>query len=518
MGFASTSEVFGGGEPIFHPGFIYFGESAGSHYRGTMTRTGNKFTWFGRVYLKQFLNATETYRRIFQSNGSHPSIYTYPSDHGSDPNTIIFLVRNSASAIICQLKSTVQFDNELTPLSILFAFDGDAGTARLVINGQEGDDTGWVSRVAPTTGTFLTGAQAHGLFGDYATGARNQGGSGSFFGFTSDYLPDSYYDFFNLDNTPKFQDTDTWASTGFGAQPLLYAPNGDPQDNLGSGGAWTAYNGPKVAYKKTALVYNNKGLATIGDINSNLVPYGKVGWANAQRYAGIHNPIDRGIIADYWVPINSAIATSDWDPSADFEGRLVVCNGLADQATTYSGKDWNRTAAGCAYNANSYAPLVDLRSAPIPARTLNLRRYYFEWMQFSASVASANDGINFIVNFVDNSNFNFVQVILVGSQYQVRYLERVAGADTTRSTITYSSIVDEPCYGWVMFDDWGDTILLSSGGFETDNATGDYSIFRNFYTAVGRPNKAGTGFYIGMGQVTTPSRFGIRGFSVRELG
>ena len=45
--------------------------------------------------------------------------------------------------------------------------------------------------------------------------------------------------FCTSDGLPVEQDTTVWANSGFGAQPLVWNPHGDLENNLGSGGNYT---------------------------------------------------------------------------------------------------------------------------------------------------------------------------------------------------------------------------------------------------------------------------------------
>lgn len=418
MSFQRTSEIVGGGEPIFHPGFMYCDMASSQHFRGSITRTGNKFTVVGSFYAYDYLTADDTYKRIFLAQGSNPSIYTYPTDHGTDPRAIIFLVRDNAATAICVIKAETPYAGDDQKINFLFAFDGDNGLAKLVINGVEEDDVTFSGRVAPTAGTLYTGARTVGICGDDSTGARPHSASVSFLSYANAYLPDAYSDFFDTQGNPIYQETTDWASTGWGAQPELYAPNGDPQDNLGSAGAFTAYNGPKVAYKKTALVYNNKGLATIGDATLRDIADGKYAWVNAQqvRGYGVPNPADISgcvVCLDALYPGNTV---DQWDD----------LSGNGNHATKSAGQTMPTIGNGvCSWNGSSdECDLPSLASLTAGEIFILQRRYADNadtgvntgWMSFGTRTDSFQD--HFTYSSQIYSGFGRATRITVGNPTQ----------------------------------------------------------------------------------------------------
>jgi len=218
----------------YKPGGTAF-DGVNSGYTGSVARTGNTLTAVCRGDFKTFLTATHSYKRIFQTANSQPSLYCYPSDHGTSPNKVVFLVRNTASSAICQLFSLTELIGS-GPHSMLFAYDGDTGAATWIVDGVNADDTGHGSRTL-TTGTLNTTQNAGLMIGP--TDARPLEGSMTFVGYDDQYITD-YSLFFDSNNMPIFQDTTNWASTPWGAQPLLWHPHGNLALNQGSASAFTA--------------------------------------------------------------------------------------------------------------------------------------------------------------------------------------------------------------------------------------------------------------------------------------
>ena len=68
-------------------------------------------------------------------------------------NKIWFRVYDNTNTTVCSLFSSTVVTDGL-PHSILCAYDGDNGTARLFVDGVDDDDTGNAQRVAPTTATL----------------------------------------------------------------------------------------------------------------------------------------------------------------------------------------------------------------------------------------------------------------------------------------------------------------------------------------------------------------------------
>lgn len=229
VAFGQNGSMVGTGP--YMPGGTYF-DGVNADMWLSVLRNGNKLTCVFRGNFETFLNATETYRRIFQTTSSQPSLYVYPSDHGSNPNKGVFLVRNSSATAVCQLYSSVDMVGN-GPASYLYAYDGDAGTAVWYRNGVSIDDVGNGGRIL-TTGTLNSSTQTNVLMGGQAD-SRNLEGDICFFGLSNAYITD-YSLFFDSDNMPIYQDTTAWASTGWGAQPLIWNPHANLVKNLGSAG------------------------------------------------------------------------------------------------------------------------------------------------------------------------------------------------------------------------------------------------------------------------------------------
>ena len=130
--------------------------------------------------------------------------------------------------------------------TVVFAFNGDTGSASFVIDGSDADDTGNASRVTPTTGTLESGSAAKFSVGinDAVSGLFKFQGQVGFVGYRDAYLTNST-GFMQTDGTPKSLDETTWAEWSGGSvtspqgRPLFWNPAGDMVNNLGTAGAMT---------------------------------------------------------------------------------------------------------------------------------------------------------------------------------------------------------------------------------------------------------------------------------------
>ena len=229
--------VFAGGD-AHTPAMMQFDGSTG-YYSATFNPSGNKTTTVLRFNKTSFTGGAGQYIAHVESAASRDrvAIAAFASDHANANvrDRIVFLVYNSTGTIICYLATLAAYldGNNHT---LMASFDGDAGTAQFIIDGVDADDTGWVSRVSPTTGTLSTTASTPITIGAFVSALNFYGGQVGFAGYRDAYLT-NWSDFMQADGSPKALDETTW--TEWGAQPLFWHEAGKMDENLGSEGAMT---------------------------------------------------------------------------------------------------------------------------------------------------------------------------------------------------------------------------------------------------------------------------------------
>ena len=206
--------------------------------------SGNKVTVVGRFRIEPFVTSSFDYEYISTvmstSGGRAAQILAFASDAADvgSRNKIRFTTSDSSSTTVCNFLSKKELvDGKYH--TFLYSYDGDNGTATLMIDGEDGDDTTYTGRVAPTTGT-LTTPTGFTIAGRFASTAFNTLAEFGFFGVDDQYLT-NYFDFFDSNGYPIKQDETNWANSGWGSQPLVFNENGDWRNNVGSLGNATCY-------------------------------------------------------------------------------------------------------------------------------------------------------------------------------------------------------------------------------------------------------------------------------------
>jgi hypothetical protein len=120
--------------------------------------------------------------------------------------------------------------------SILFAYDATNGTAVLFVDGEDADNTGWVSRVAPTTTTITASSCSYSAGKAWWASSNYFTGAIGALGFGGVYITDPTI-FFDDNNDIKKLDEDNW--TEWGSQPLYWNEHGCMSNNKGSAGNMT---------------------------------------------------------------------------------------------------------------------------------------------------------------------------------------------------------------------------------------------------------------------------------------
>lgn len=222
---------------LYTPAMMEFDGSTGYFSTNSLTTSGNKVTVVLRFKRAQFTGAATELLSWCENINRRWGIRIFSSDHATtgNRNKVTVRVKNSAGTDICWLLSTAEVvDGNLHTL--FFAFDGDTGSATFIIDGINADDTGFASRVAPTTGTLNTGASSVCTVGAGNAGTVPSAANIGFFGHREAYLT-NWQDFMESDGRPKQLDESSW--TEWGAQPLYWNEHGDMENNFGSAGNMT---------------------------------------------------------------------------------------------------------------------------------------------------------------------------------------------------------------------------------------------------------------------------------------
>lgn len=225
--YISTGKVTG---DAYTPAMMEYDGSTGYYSKTAFTSAGNKGSAIVRFIVlpstdnQKLIRVYDTYTRF--------SITVKESDHASVANKLQIYITDSGGTVVCNYSSSIDVTDGIEH-TVLAAYDGDAGTASMYIDGIEVGDA-----VAPThvltTGTLETGNMAcrvgSGVGGEYLNGEVG------FVGYSETYLT-NWSDFMDANGNPKALDETTW--TEWGSQPLFWNPHGYMEDNRGSAGDMT---------------------------------------------------------------------------------------------------------------------------------------------------------------------------------------------------------------------------------------------------------------------------------------
>jgi len=212
---------------------LYDGDSG--KYDKSITHFGNKITVVGRFKIPSYSGSGLKYIMgiVGATNRLICGVFGDARTNSDENDKFNFLVYNTSGAIVCHLISTqVVADNELH--SFFLAFDGDAGAATYKIDDADADNTGATARVAPTTGSLITGVVPTSIGASSVPDQYFDGQIGSF-GYHDVYLTNSG-DFFD-GGTPKKLDESGW--TEWGTQPVIWNEHGECANNKGDSGDFT---------------------------------------------------------------------------------------------------------------------------------------------------------------------------------------------------------------------------------------------------------------------------------------
>ena len=256
----------------FQTPMMTFDGSTGYYSKTGVTTSGHKVSMVAQIKRASFTGDTYEVIGLVGNTYTRCQIIVISSNHSSLTNRQAKIqcdVQNSAGAGVCKIISSVTvLDDEQH--TIRFQFDGDVGTASLVIDGVEVDDTGNPDRVAPVTATLETGAGFACAVGASTSGTLHFEGGIGFFG-CRDSLT-NWSDFMQADGQPKEIDEIGWQQ--WGGQPLFWNRGGLMTDNAGSAGAMTkngTITGPSGGWpsfwNEHGQMSNNLGSA--GDMTEN---------------------------------------------------------------------------------------------------------------------------------------------------------------------------------------------------------------------------------------------------------
>jgi hypothetical protein len=225
-------EVLG---PAYRPAMMQFDGSTGYYNLASAAISGNSITLVAKFNVAQVLD-TSTTALLSTSSGLIAIYMPHNSNTETEMQNKIKIICRSTSADVCVVGSTVDvMDGQ--DHTLLFAYDGTAGTAAFYIDGVDVDDTGYSSRLVGT-GTLTTTSGIWRVGAAHWDASLKIDGKVGFFGVDDQYLT-TYSDFFDANDNPIDQDETTWANSGWGAQPLFWNEHGQMSNNKGSAGNMT---------------------------------------------------------------------------------------------------------------------------------------------------------------------------------------------------------------------------------------------------------------------------------------
>jgi hypothetical protein len=196
----------------YHPALMEFDGSSG-RYSGTYTSSGNKVSIVFQFSRASFTGTGFERIAIFRGPTAYQrmAVIAFSSDYADTrADRIQFAVNNSSNVTICQLVTNAGYLDG-NAHTVLFSFDADAGTATLIIDGADAEDTGHAERVAPTTGTLDTGASSSLGWGANNSAADYFSGDIGFGGHADAYVTD-WTLFMDRDGNPIKVNETTWSA------------------------------------------------------------------------------------------------------------------------------------------------------------------------------------------------------------------------------------------------------------------------------------------------------------------
>jgi hypothetical protein len=221
----------------YTPAMMKLNGSTGYYSKTSVSVSGNKFTQTLRIQEPPFAGGgRRRVANIFNGTYNRLLVFLYSSDYATASlrnKVSLFCQSSSGGNLAFLISGTDVVDGNLHAVKV--GLDADAGTAHLIVNGADDDDTGNPGRITPTTGTAASGSSTV-SFGAGVTPSDYMAGQIGFIGYRDAYLT-NHSDFFQSDGTPKPLDESAW--TEWGAQPLFWNEHGQMDNNLGSAGNMT---------------------------------------------------------------------------------------------------------------------------------------------------------------------------------------------------------------------------------------------------------------------------------------
>jgi len=216
----------------YTPAMMEFDGSTGYYSKSGVTTTGNKVTIVGRFKCG---SSTDDQRIVTAvANGSlRIQIGVKESDHASAPNLLQFVCYTAAAALLANVVTSVTVTDNLEH-TFLVAYDGDAGTAVIYIDGASVIDTGHTLH-SLSAGTLTTGSTGFWVGSSNSPSLYFNGEIG-FIGIHDAYITDPTL-FFNAANNVKKLDESGW--TEWTTQPLFWNEHANMVNNLGTAGNMT---------------------------------------------------------------------------------------------------------------------------------------------------------------------------------------------------------------------------------------------------------------------------------------
>ncbi len=221
------------GQVPYNPGMMMYNRTAfyETPLGQSISVTGSSVFVIAYFRTVEWTGDVEQY--LYVMAGSTSKVRAKAIVHASDAtiaetrNRVIVETENGAGTVICKLMSDVDVCDDQAHV-IFYSFNGTTGAATFIIDGVNADDTGYTSRVAPTTGTLETGSTINNRWGASLADTLQWGG---YLGFTG--LKDIYrtnWSDFMTGNVPKRLDHIGW--TEFGGEPHMFNDVGEASNNM----------------------------------------------------------------------------------------------------------------------------------------------------------------------------------------------------------------------------------------------------------------------------------------------
>lgn len=256
--------------------------------------------------------------------------------------------------------------------------------------------------------------------------------------------------------------------------------------------------------------------AVAADILSPKVAYNANGSVTGSAAHAWRDPMDCGIVLYHKGKQGVALETDTLAVLPETKDHILHAS--AYSPGTSGVNDWNRDALGRYWNATSYRTFLSGDDGTVvPAISDNIRRYKMDF-GVTSTVPTSGDFIRIIFNRADANNYWYLQFEYSSGAYRTKLYEFTASALNLRGTLNASSAIQQPTYGFVWVEDFGDTVMYGHYLYETDNAGVDKEAQEGQHYVASRPSKTSTGFIFGQGALGGTQRFRIATVSIKDIG